>query len=50
MIEHYLQYTRLFEMIPLNEIFPAIVAVAMTLGVGMGFLVSFFTIRKHLKV
>ncbi|MGI6080687.1 MAG: permease-like cell division protein FtsX [Candidatus Avilachnospira sp.] len=49
-IEHYLQYTRLFEMIPLNEIFPAIVAVAMTLGVGMGFLVSFFTIRKHLKV
>ena len=49
-IEHYLQYTRLFEMIPLNEIFPAIVAVAMTLGVGMGFLVSFFNIRKHLKV
>ncbi len=49
-LEHYIQYTRLFELIPLNEIFPTILAVAMILGVGMGFLVSFFTIRKHLKV
>ncbi len=49
-VNHYLQYTRLFELIPLGEIFPGIVAVAMVLGVGMGFLVSFFTIRKHLKV
>ena len=40
----------LFSLLPMREIFPQMVAVGLILGVGMGFVVSFFTIRKHLKV
>ena len=36
--------------LPLEALFPTMAAVAMALGVGIGFFVSFFTIRKHLKV
>lgn len=39
-----------FQFIPIGEIFPQMVAVAMALGVGIGFFGSFFTIRKYLKV
>lgn len=42
--------SNIIEFIPLNMIFPYMVVVAMTLGVGIGFVGSFFTIRKHLKV
>lgn len=38
------------DFIPISVIFPSMVAVAMALGVGIGFVGSFFTIRKHLKV
>ncbi len=36
--------------IPIGEIFPQMAAVSAALGVGVGFIGSFFTIRKHLKV
>lgn len=36
--------------IPIGEIYPVMVVVAMILGVGIGFFGSFFTIRKYLKV
>lgn len=39
-----------FQFIPIGEIFPQMVIVAMALGVGIGFFGSFFTIRKYLKV
>lgn len=39
-----------FRFIPIGDIFPVMVAVAMALGVGIGFLGSFFTIRKYLRV
>lgn len=39
-----------FSFLPVEAIFPYMAAVAMGLGVGIGFIVSFFTIRKHLKV
>ena len=39
----------LFQFIPVETIFPYMAGTAMALGVGIGFLVSFFTIRKHLK-
>lgn len=42
--------SNLFQLIPIREIFPQMVIVGLILGVGMGFVVSFFTIRKHLKV
>jgi cell division transport system permease protein len=40
----------LLQFLPIESIFPYMAATAMSLGLGIGFLVSFFTIRKHLKV
>ncbi len=40
----------LFQFLPVEAIFPYMAATALSLGVGIGFFVSFFTIRKHLKV
>lgn len=40
----------LLNFLPVNEIFPYMAGTALALGVGIGFFVSFFTIRKHLKV
>ena len=40
----------LFQFLPVEAIFPYMAATALVLGVGIGFFVSFFTIRKHLKV
>lgn len=40
----------IFQFLPVEQIFPYMSLTAMVLGVGIGFFVSFFTIRKHLKV
>ena len=40
----------LFQFLPVEAIFPYMAATALALGLGIGFFVSFFTIRKHLKV
>lgn len=50
MMEKFGILSNLMEFIPIQEIFPEMVAVAMMLGVGIGFVGSFFTIRRHLKV
>lgn len=42
--------SNVIEFVPINDIFPYMVAVAMALGVGIGFVGSFFTIRKSLRV
>ena len=42
--------TDLFTLLPASVIMPKIAAGGIALGVGMGFIVSFVTIRKHLKV
>ena len=36
--------------LPVNQVFHTLVPVALILGVGIGFIGSRFTIRKHLKV
>lgn len=36
--------------LPLETIFPTVAGVSLALGAGIGFLASFFTIRKHLRV
>ena len=38
------------QVLPIERLFPVMTAVALALGVGIGFFVSFFTIRRHLKV
>lgn len=40
----------LAELVPFKELYPVLLGAALILGAGMGFVVSFFTIRKHLKV
>lgn len=40
----------IFQFLPIETLYPYMTAVSLGLGGGMGFLVSFFTIRKHLKV
>ena len=42
--------SRIFQFLPLSDIFPYMAVVAVLLGLGIGFFASFFTIRKHLKV
>ncbi len=48
--EHYAIMTGIFSPMSIDTMFPSMVAVALSLGVGIGFFASFFTIRKHLKV
>ena len=48
--DHFLGISTLFAPIPIGTIFPEMMAAAMGLGVGVGFVVSFFTIRKSLRV
>lgn len=50
MIERFHIISNIIEFIPIDIIFPYMIAVAVLLGVGIGFIGSFFTIRKHLKV
>ena len=38
------------QLLPFGEIYPRLMLSGLVLGVGMGFVVSFMTIRKHLKV
>lgn len=48
--KNYAIMTGVFKPMPISEMFPSMVTVALILGVGIGFFASFFTIRKHLKV
>ena len=50
MIEKFHIISNIIEFIPIETILPYMIAVAVALGVGIGFIGSFFTIRKHLKV
>lgn len=43
-------FSDIVELIPLMNIYPKLLMAGLALGVGMGFIVSFITIRKHLKV
>lgn len=40
----------IFMFLPMDAIFPTMIAVAMCLGVGIGFFGSIFTVRKYLRV
>lgn len=48
--EKFAVLSHIITFIPISQIFPYMVLAAMALGVGIGFVGSFFTIRKHLKV
>lgn len=48
--QKFLTLSGIIVFLPIEELMPSMVAVSLSLGVGIGFFVSFFTIRKHLKV
>ena len=43
-------FSDVVDLIPLANIYPKLLLAGLALGIGMGFIVSFITIRKHLKV
>lgn len=47
---HFRIVTDVFQPLKLELLFPYMAAVALGLGVGIGFVVSFFTIRRHLRI
>lgn len=50
LVENFRILSDVFYFIPIVEIFPEMILVALSLGVGIGFFGSFLTIRKYLKV
>lgn len=50
LMERFHMLSDLLYFIPIGEIYPMMVGVALILGIGIGFFGSFFTIRKYLKV
>ena len=50
MMEKFNILSNIIEFLPIQVVFPYMTGVAMLLGVGIGFTVSFFTIRKQLRV
>lgn len=40
----------LIQFLPIEQIYPRMAGISLVLGVGLGFIVSFVTIRKHLRV
>ena len=40
----------LLQFLPVKELYHTLLPVALLLGIGIGFIGSFITIRKHLKV
>lgn len=50
MVDRFRIFSNVVDFIPIGGIYPAMIMVAMVLGVGIGFFGSFFTIRKYLKV
>ena len=40
----------ILDFLPVTEVYKVLLPVGLALGVGIGFVGSFFTIRKHLKV
>lgn len=50
MMERFEMLSALLNFIPINEIFITLVPVSFAIGIGIGFLGSFTTVRKHLRV
>ena len=49
-VERFRLLSGLIQFLPVSEIYPSMSAISLALGGGLGFLVSFMTIRRHLRV
>lgn len=48
--QKFLNLSGIMVFLPIEELMPSMMTVSLVLGAGIGFFVSFFTIRKHLKI
>lgn len=49
-IERFQLLSGIIQFLPVGSIYPTMAAISLALGSGLGFIVSFVTIRRHLKV
>ncbi len=49
-MERFQLLSGIIQFLPIGEVYPTMVAISLALGGGLGFIVSFMTIRKHLRV
>lgn len=49
-VERFQLLSGIIRFLPIGTIYPTMVGISLALGGGLGFIVSFFTIRKHLRV
>ena len=49
-MERFQLLSGIIRFLPIGEVYPVMVAISLALGGGLGFVVSFMTIRKHLRV
>ena len=49
-LEHFSLLTGFLQFLPVNQVFANLVPIAVVLGMGIGFVGSMITVRKHLKV
>ena len=49
-MERFRLLSGLIQFLPVSEIYPSMTAISLALGGGLGFIVSFVTIRRHLRV
>ena len=49
-IERFQLLSGIIQFLPVGSIYPTMAAISLALGGGLGFIVSFVTIRRHLKV
>ncbi len=49
-LERFQLLSGIIQFLPIGEVYPAMAGISLALGGGLGFVVSFMTIRKHLRV
>ena len=49
-MERFQLLSGIIQFLPITEIYPMMVGISLALGGGLGFIVSFMTIRRHLRV
>ena len=48
-MERFLNFNTIMDFLPAGAVYKTLLPVGLALGVGIGFIGSFLTIRKHLK-
>jgi cell division transport system permease protein len=49
-MERFQLLSGIIQFLPIGDVYPIMAGVSLALGGGLGFIVSFMTIRRHLRV